>query len=75
MRPPRPVQVLDLFPKERAALLDMLRGLTPEQWAAPTVCPGWSAKDIAQHLLADNVGLLSRGRTVPLALSPAAGKN
>jgi uncharacterized protein (TIGR03083 family) len=62
MRPLEPVQVLDLFPDERAALLELLRGLSPEQWDAPTVCPGWSAKDIALHLLGDNIGVLSRGR-------------
>jgi uncharacterized protein (TIGR03083 family) len=26
------------------------RRLTPEQWAAPTECPGWSAGDVVGHL-------------------------
>ena len=26
------------------------RVLTPEQWAAPTECPGWSAGDVVRHL-------------------------
>jgi uncharacterized protein (TIGR03083 family) len=57
-----PVLTLDLFPEERASLLELLASLRPEQWDAPTVCPGWWVKDIAAHLLADDLGRLSRGR-------------
>ena len=57
-----PVLALDLFPEERAALLELLSGLTDDEWGRPTVCPGWSAKDIAAHLLGDDIGRLSRGR-------------
>lgn len=56
------IQTLHLYPGERAALLDLLSGLTPDEWAAPTACPGWSVKDVAAHLLGDDVGRLSRGR-------------
>ena len=58
MNPLPNVNAVPLFPEERAALLDLLRSLTPEQWAAPTVCAGWSVKDIASHLIADDVGRL-----------------
>ena len=57
-----PVLVLDLFPEERAALLELLLSLSGEEWGRPTVCPGWSAKDIAAHLLGDDIGRLSPGR-------------
>ena len=57
-----PIPTLHLFPGERAALLDLLTGLTPEEWGRPTACPGWSVQDIAAHLLADDVGRLSGGR-------------
>ena len=56
------IETLHLFPGERAALLDVLQGLTAEEWDAPTACPGWSVKDVAGHLLGDDVGRLSRGR-------------
>jgi uncharacterized protein (TIGR03083 family) len=57
-----PVLVLDLFPEERAALLELLESLSDEEWSTPTVCPGWSAKDIAAHILGDDIGRLARGR-------------
>ncbi|MEO8456318.1 MAG: maleylpyruvate isomerase family mycothiol-dependent enzyme [Chloroflexota bacterium] len=53
------IDVVPLFPEERAALLEVLRSLTPEQWALPTSCPGWSVQDIAAHLVADDLGRLS----------------
>lgn len=62
MRQPGPVMVLDLFPEERALLLELLGQLSPEEWARPTVCPGWSVKDIGLHLLGDDIGKLSASR-------------
>jgi len=62
MKPLEPVLTAHLFPDERQTLLDSLASLTPAQWDAPTVCPGWSVKDIAAHLLGDDLGRLARGR-------------
>jgi uncharacterized protein (TIGR03083 family) len=77
MKPLEPVLTLDLFPEERAALLDLLESLKPQQWDAPTVCAGWSVKDIAAHLLADDLGKLARGRdshpAAAFAHDPAQG--
>lgn len=56
------IETLHLFPGEREALLELLQSLTADEWEAPTVCPGWSVKDVAGHLLGDDVGRLSRGR-------------
>lgn len=56
------IETLHLFPGERAALLELLQNLTPAEWEAPTACPGWSVKDVAGHLLGDDVGRLARGR-------------
>ena len=60
--PLEPVLTTHLFPEERRALLALLSSLSGVEWRAPTVCPGWSVKDIAAHLLADDIGRLSRGR-------------
>jgi uncharacterized protein (TIGR03083 family) len=62
MNPLPPVNAVPLFPAERAALLDVLASLTPEDWPRETSCPGWSLKDIVAHLLADDLGRLSGGR-------------
>jgi len=50
-RPLRPLLVADRFPALGHRLVDLLRGLTPEQWALPTLCRDWSVHDIAAHLL------------------------
>src|SRR3954468_15692630 len=57
-----PVETLPLLSGEREALLTLLRELSPAEWEAPTICPGWIVKDIAGHLLGDDLGMLSRGR-------------
>lgn len=62
MQPLEPVIVLDLFPLERQQLLEFLSELTEEDWNKPTICAGWTVKDIALHLLGDDIGLLSRKR-------------
>ena len=36
---------------ERRALVDLFGALTPEQWAAPSLCGGWPVKLVAAHLL------------------------
>ena len=54
--------VRPLLGEERAALLDFLAALTAEEWTAPTAARVWSVKDLALHLLDDDLGWLSRGR-------------
>ncbi|MFI5959323.1 maleylpyruvate isomerase family mycothiol-dependent enzyme [Cryptosporangium sp. NPDC051539] len=36
---------------ERAELLDLLTGLTAEQWEAPTLCTGWCVRDVVTHVV------------------------
>lgn len=62
MKPLEPILIVDLFPAERDALLQLLAALSEEEWSRPTVCAGWSVKDVALHLLGDDVGRLSRKR-------------
>lgn len=42
----------NLIHTERAVLADTLDGLTPEQWATPSLCAGWSIQLAAGHVLA-----------------------
>jgi uncharacterized protein (TIGR03083 family) len=62
LRPAGPIIVLDLFAPERQQLLELLRSLSTEDWAAPTACAGWLVKDVALHLLGGDIGVLSRKR-------------
>jgi uncharacterized protein (TIGR03083 family) len=62
LQAPGPILVVELFPIERAALLDLLQSLDPPAWERETVCPGWAVRDIAAHLVADDFGRLSRVR-------------
>jgi uncharacterized protein (TIGR03083 family) len=57
-----PIDTIHLFPRERAALIDLLRGLSPADWNAMTVCDGWNVHDVALHLLGGDIGWLSGGR-------------
>ncbi|GAA1600641.1 maleylpyruvate isomerase family mycothiol-dependent enzyme [Kribbella sancticallisti] len=36
---------------ERAALADLLSGLSPSEWETPSVCPGWTVRDVAAHVI------------------------
>lgn len=57
-----PIDVRGEFGPERAALLDTLESLTPPEWMAPTACPGWTVKDVAAHVLGDDLSRLARTR-------------
>jgi uncharacterized protein (TIGR03083 family) len=37
--------------EERAALADILATLTPEEWEHPSLCEGWSVRDVAAHVI------------------------
>ncbi|MDT5178768.1 MAG: hypothetical protein QOJ95_2966 [Mycobacterium sp.] len=39
----------DLARDEREDFADFLAGLTPEQWDSPSLCAGWSVRDVAAH--------------------------
>ena len=62
MQPVEAILVVDLFPQERKQLLELFSALSEEDWNKPTVCPGWTVKDIGLHLLGDDIGYLSGKR-------------
>ncbi|ORC00247.1 DinB family protein [Mycobacterium persicum] len=49
---------------ERAELAEFLASLTPQQWATPSLCAGWSVKDVVAHMFSyeelNAPGLLKR---------------
>ncbi len=60
----------DLVATERLALADLLEGLTPAQWAAPSLCEGWSVREVAAHVM---VGPTSSTRELARAMVTARG--
>ncbi len=44
-------ELFEVIALERRATADLLAGLTPEQWATPSLCEAWTVKDVAVHLL------------------------
>lgn len=62
MHPVQPIMVIDLFPEERKQLLELFSEFDAKDWEKPTICPGWTVKDIGLHLLGDDIGYLSRIR-------------
>ncbi len=62
MESPKPVIVAALFPEIHAELLSLLKSLSAEEWQKPTVCSGWTVKDVALHILGGEIGNISRRR-------------
>ncbi|UBU17959.1 maleylpyruvate isomerase family mycothiol-dependent enzyme [Nonomuraea gerenzanensis] len=56
------IDVRPLFPRERQALLGLLRDLAPADWSRATVCPGWDVHDVVSHVLNDYMRRLSGAR-------------
>ncbi|MEP6613153.1 MAG: maleylpyruvate isomerase family mycothiol-dependent enzyme, partial [Mucilaginibacter sp.] len=54
-----PIQTLHLFPVLDKLLIELLRSLEPADWSKPTICPLWTVKDIAAHLLDTNMRTIS----------------
>ena len=52
---------------ERARLRTTLAGLTPDQWATPSLCAGWTVRDVAGHVVDS-----ARTRTIPFLAGMAA---
>ena len=47
---------------ERHALAEDLEGLTDEQWATPSLCPGWTVRDVLAHMT--STAHMSTGRFI-----------
>jgi uncharacterized protein (TIGR03083 family) len=75
MSPPAPLApnlVAGLFPPLGRELVTLLRSLEPADWDRPTVCPAWSVRDIAAHLLDTALRRLSVGLDHHFSPPPAS---
>ncbi|KKC05870.1 maleylpyruvate isomerase family mycothiol-dependent enzyme [Mycobacterium nebraskense] len=56
--------LMDMAGAERADLAEFLATLTPQQWDAPSLCSGWTVKDVVAHVISYEelgaLGLLKR---------------
>jgi hypothetical protein len=62
LRPLAPVYTAPLLRPLLGELLGVLRGLTADQWEAPTVAGAWRVRDVAAHLLDGDLRKLAAGR-------------
>ncbi|HEY0373105.1 MAG TPA: maleylpyruvate isomerase N-terminal domain-containing protein [Thermoanaerobaculia bacterium] len=62
MKPLEPILTAHLFAPLNDELVALLRGLTFDEWNAPTVAGAWTVKDVASHLLDTTLRRLSMHR-------------
>ena len=63
-----PVETLPLFAPLHEKLLELLRGLSPNEWQMPTVAKQWNVKDVAAHLLDTSIRSVSANRDGQMVL-------
>ncbi len=62
LKNPPPVLVVDRFPALLDALISLLSSLSEEEWRRPVHQGEWTVKDLAQHLLGDEMNILAGKR-------------
>jgi len=62
LQKPNPILVADRFPTLLDTLLTLLASLSDEEWFRPVHGGEWTVKDLAQHLLGDEINILSGRR-------------
>jgi uncharacterized protein (TIGR03083 family) len=67
--------VIDQLAEVWASVVTACEGLSPDEWALPTDCPGWSVRDQVSHLIAIERSLLGDPAPAPLAVLPPYVKN
>lgn len=64
-----------LFLLERSRLLELLASLEQADWELATPCPAWTVRGLACHLLADDLGIVSRQRDGHFGARPPEGSD
>lgn len=50
-------QVWQVIDAQRRSLAGLLEGLSDDEWRRPSLCAGWTVRDVAAHLTLQQVGL------------------
>ncbi|GAA0630960.1 hypothetical protein GCM10009547_38540 [Sporichthya brevicatena] len=58
------------FKNDRVHILNLLRDLREDEWAAPSKCAGWAVRDVVSHM-----GAACHGTFTPWVLKLLAGKD
>ncbi|WP_084961031.1 maleylpyruvate isomerase family mycothiol-dependent enzyme [Thermoactinospora rubra] len=69
------IDVRPVLAEQQDAFIDLLRRLDADEWSRPTICPGWTVKDVAAHVLGDHIGRLSIHRDGFHVLYPREGED
>ena len=48
-------QLWDLTHEQRARVADVLAGISETDWATPSLCTGWSVKDVVAHMVSTHL--------------------
>ena len=70
MTPSQPIFLAPKLVQLDELLISFLEQLSPDQWQAPTLAPGWQVHDVAAHLLDGNLRSLSMLRDGYFGESP-----
>lgn len=68
------IDALEAFTRDRAVLLDLVRGLDADEWQRPTAAAPWRIRDVVAHLIGDDLNRLSRTRDAHSGPGPRAGE-
>ena len=49
-------QVWETIDAQRVAVADLLEGLSADDWQQPSLCAGWTVRDVAAHLTLQQIG-------------------
>jgi uncharacterized protein (TIGR03083 family) len=52
-----PDQIWQAIDTQRARLCDLLGDLSDDEWRQPSLCAGWTVRDVAAHLTMQQIGL------------------
>ena len=53
------VQLWAAIDAQRVRTADLLEGLTPKEWNRPSLCDGWTVRDVAAHLTLQQMTIMS----------------
>ncbi len=70
-----PTDTIDKLTAVWASVSELCAGLTAEQWAQPTECPGWDVKDNLSHLIGTERMLQGLPAAPPLDSQPEHVRN